>query len=268
MKGPARFKYFEDNWPTDKGAWFPGESVFYRQKSLFKDFGDSSWMALLLYGIKDEMPTPEKAKMVEKIWSLSSSFPDPRLWNNRVAALSGSARSTGSLAVAAATGVTEATIYGSRPVFLGAEFLREMSDRSAKGEMLEELVIARLKKDRHLPGFGRPIISKDERIGPLLQEAEALGFGSGRFVELVKSIEEILRKKRYKIKSNVAIYCAALFSDLGYNPRQSYMIAVLAFSAGIVPCYLDAVEKPEGVLFPIPCQAIDYSGFEKRRLKL
>ncbi|MFA5548676.1 MAG: citrate/2-methylcitrate synthase [Porticoccaceae bacterium] len=266
MGGSDRLRYFHGHWPTNKGAWFPGETVRFRDKALFEDFADASWMTLMLYGINGRMPDANQSRMIEKIWSISSSFPDPRLWNNRVAALAGTVRSTGSLALAAATGVTEATIYGSRPVFKGAHFLHQLRAAVDAGESLETLVFARLAADRVLPGFGRPVTTRDERVEPLLREAARLGFGDGPFLNLVRDIEKVLRARRHRLNPNIAIYCAALFSDLGYSPSESYMIAVLAFSAGMIPCYLDALEKPEGCLFPLDCASVRYDGHAKRRI--
>jgi citrate synthase len=267
MTGAELLKYFQDHWPTNKGAWIPGEAVRYRDKSLFDDFADRSWFALMLYGLNGEMLSESQAMVVQRIWAISASFPDPRLWNNRVAALAGTTRSTGSLALAAATAVTEAKIYGARPVFLGAMFLRDIRDRAEAPAELEAFILDKLDSERVLPGFGRPLISADERIVPLLAEFDKLGAGNGLYVSLVEQIEAILAKHRYRLKPNIAIYCAAAFLDLGFDPRQSYLIAVLAFSAGMFPCYIDAEEKKEGMLFPLDCHSIRYSGHGKRQFQ-
>jgi hypothetical protein len=265
MNPADRLAYFRSNWPTNKGAWYPGQKVRYRQMSLFDDFSNKSWMTLCIYGITGKMPTEPEARMVEKLWTISTSFPDPRLWNNRIAALAGTARSTGVLGVSAATAVSEAKIYGAQPLFLGAQFLGEISKKISLDADLESLIIRRLKKYRHIPGFGRPIISKDERIPPLLAEANKLGFGEGHFIKIVYEINSILDKKRYRIKPNIAIYCAAIFSDLGFSPKESYLLTVQAFSAGFFPCFIDAMEKPEGTFFPIECADIQYKGMPIRR---
>lgn len=264
MKGPERLRYFQENWPTNKGAWFPGEKVLYREKSLFEDFNNKSWMTLLLYGIKGVMPSESHAKMVGTVWSISASFPDPRLWNNRVASLCATSRSTGSLALSASTAVTQAKIYGSQPVFLGSSLLYEIKKLIDSGIDMESVVIGQLKRNRYLPGFGRPLISRDERIDPLLREAERLGYGNGTYLTLLKLVQDMLKAKRYKLNANIAIYCAAIFLDLGYDPHEAYLVSVLAFSAGFFPCYQDALEKSEGAFFPLACDQIAYEGISKR----
>jgi hypothetical protein len=30
------------------------------------------------------------------------------------------------------------------------------------------------------------------------------------------------------------------------------------------PCYLDAAERPEGTLLPLPCDGVSYQGAQKR----
>lgn len=265
MKVRERIRYFKENWPTNKGAWFPGEKVLFRNKSLFDDFSDKSWMTLLLYGISGKMPTEPQAKIVEKLWMIGTSFPDSRLWNNRVAALAGTARSTGSLAIAAATAVSEAKVFGAKPLFLGSKFLHEIKEHFDSSVEFERVVIDRLKKDRYLPGFGRPIISQDERIEPLLKELKSLGYCGGDYLSLVNKVSEVLKNRRFRIKPNIAIYCSAVLADLGFDPTESYLIAVLTFSAGMFPCFIDGCEKNEGCLFPLECSDIEYRGHGKRR---
>jgi len=264
MKGPDRLRFFQNTWPTDKGAWFPGEKVLYREKSLFEDFNDKSWMTLLMYGIKGREPTANQAKMLEVIWTICTSFPDPRIWNNRVAAMGGTTRSTPPLAIAAATAVSEATIYGRKPDLLGSSFLYEAFALMEDDEQLQAFVLHYVKKYRGIPGFGRPIISEDERIEPLLQQVERLLGDELPFLALVRKVEDILQHTRYRLKANISIYCAAILAEIGYSPREFVYIALLSFSAGMVPCHIDALEKPEGALFPVSCDQILYSGQPKR----
>jgi hypothetical protein len=38
----------------------------------------------------------------------------------------------------------------------------------------------------------------------------------------------------------------------------------LSFSAGIIPCFIGAMEKPEGAFFPLSCRRIQYQGKPRR----
>src|SRR5690606_36971373 len=144
-----------------------------------------------------------EAKLVEHIWKICTSFPDPRLWNNRVAALAGTTRSTGVLALSASTAVSEASVYGRRADIRGAEFLKTTLEKVEGGEELEGVIVDYYKRFRGVPGYGRPIVSTDERISPLLREAKKLDLDQGKHLSLVSQIEIVLKKKRYRLNANI-----------------------------------------------------------------
>lgn len=265
MKSVDRLTFSENNWETDKGAWFPGESVLYRNLNLFTDFKDKSWICLLMFGITGRMPKNNESKLVEEIWKLSTSFPDPRLWNNRVAALAGTARSTGNLALASATAISEATIFGRRADIRTIDFLKKIRQLEINANDIDDYLLGYLKKYRALPGFGRPVVSNDERIAPLMEIVDSLGFDSGPHLLMINRIENFLTKNKYRFKANIAAYCAALLADIGFNQREYYLIALLSFSAGIIPCYLDGAEHSEGSFFPLRCEVINHVGTKNRK---
>ncbi|ADJ28091.1 citrate/2-methylcitrate synthase [Nitrosococcus watsonii] len=265
MQGPKYLFKNEDHWVTNMGAWFPGERVVFRGKDLFQELKDLPWMGLLLYGITGRIPNGKQIRLFEGIWTLCSSYPDPRLWNNRVAALAGTTRSTAALALSAGNAVSEASIYGRRPDIRAIDFLFRIKGQLEAGAEIEELVRKELKKYKIIPGYGRPITRKDERIEPLLSLAEELNFSHGPYVKLTFTIEEILLQGRWRLYMNIAALAAALAADQGLSPHEYYHYLVLCFSGGILPCYLDAVRKPEGTFFPLSCDRIQYEG-ERRRV--
>ena len=57
---------------------------------------------------------------------------------------------------------------------------------------------------------------------------------------------------------------AALGADIGLNPREHYFGSMLAFVAGMVPCFLDADAKPESSLLPLRCSRLEYQGPPRR----
>ncbi|GIX30660.1 MAG: hypothetical protein KatS3mg124_1132 [Porticoccaceae bacterium] len=260
MNPRERLAYFARHWPTDKGVWIPGRAVRYRERSLFDDFGDRSWMALLIYGVTGREVPEATARLLERVWLLCASYPDPRLWNNRVAALAGTVRAPASLAVAAATAVSDAEVYGARPVHRGMQFLAEVADRRADDRALLAFLRDRLRRERALPGFGRPVISEDERIPVFLAELDRAGLEETDHQRLVVRIRRLLADCGLRLKPNIVAHVAALFLDLGFTPQEGYCLVLLAFSAGILPCYLDALEKEEGMFLPLSCDCIRYVG--------
>lgn len=266
MKGPELLKYYENNWETEMGAWFPGERVVFRGKDLFDDLGDSSWVELLYFGISGKFLKNEKLEFLNAAYVLCSSFPDPRLWNNRVASLAGTAGSTACLAVAAATAVSEATIYGRRADIRACDFVTRGNSKHKEGESIESIVNHELKEYRGVPGFGRPLTSEDERIHPLLAKAKSLGLDRGEHLRFINKVQDYLKENRKRLSINVAGLVSAIMADMGLTPKEHYLVCVLAFSAGFFPCFVDAEKKEEGALFPLRVSRVNYEGIDQSRI--
>lgn len=269
---------WESRWTTDLGAWFPGDQVLLRGKNIFEDWADSRWMGYLLFAITGRQFSDLQVQMFEGIWILSTSFPDPRLWNNRMAALAATARSTSNLGLAAGIAVSEAIIFGHRPLLASFNFLTNIQRQLIQGANLETMLrdalaapvtgrpgSGRNRQVARVPGFGRPITSRDERLEPLLGLAERLGFRQGPHLLLTETIERTLGAMGQPLKMNVATLMGALCADQSMTAKQYYHYAMLCFTAGIVPCALDASEHPEGAFFPLRCSNIQYEGKPLRK---
>ena len=264
MKGPSTLEHAEDNWQTDIGAAFVGERVVYRGKDLFTELNDISWFKHFIFGITNKMFADNEIKLMEKIWSLTMSYPDPRIWNNRIAALTASANSTGALAVSASTACSEANVYGTKAGFLAIDFIKRALIVVDNNKDLAKFVLDELKENRSIPGFGRPVANSDERIIPLFNEAKKLGLANGPHTKLTFEIEKILYESRYKLRMNAAGINSALIADLGFTTREQYYGIIIAFSSGILPCFIDASNHKEGTFFPLPCGRLNYKGQRNR----
>jgi hypothetical protein len=262
--GPSVLAAHDDNWITDVGAWFPGERVVYRGRDLFSECADFSWFKLLALGILGRELNERELELYEAVWVICTSFPEPRLWNNRIAALAGTTKSTAALAIGAATAVSEAKTYGRRADIRASTFLHQLRDHLQQGGDLGQFVDAELKKSRSLPGFGRPVTKKDERLAPLLKKVHELGFDDGYFFNLTHAVQRYLDENRMRLKMNIAIITAGLFADIGFTPREYYVCAVLSFSAGMFPCYMDASSREEGVFLPLGTERLRYTGHSNR----
>ncbi len=250
----------EDMWVTDLGAFFPGERVVFRGVDLFKDLKDKSWMELLMYGITGRVFTANQIALFEHLWTLSVSYPDPRIWNNRIAALAGTAHSTGNLGVGAAIAVTEATVYGQRTNVGAIDFLIRAKKAFDGGKNLNDIVKNELKKFRVIYGYGRPLTNVDERIRPVLEMAKELGLQDGPHTKLAFNVDEIFLEGRWRMRLNIGGLAAALCADQGLSVREYYYYLIPAYIGGIIPCYVDAVEHQEGTFFPFRCSRIKYTG--------
>ena len=269
MRGSELLTKSEDNWITDMGAWFGGDRVIFRGKNLFTDLFDKSWMDVLLYGITGREFDQAQMRLWNSLWVLCASFPEPRIWNNRVASLTATAKSTGSLAVSATTAVSEATIYGKQADYAAFEFITRANKQIEGGETLENILSVEMKTKRIIPpGFSRPMISMDERSPPAIRLAEELGFDKGAHFKIAVSLDKLLVEKRKKLRLNIAGLAAALAADQGLSQREYYYYVIMAFSAGNLACYQDAVPKPAGTFFPLRCERVIYQGKPYRKWEI
>lgn len=264
MNGPQLLEEQVGRLVTRMGAVFPGERAVFRGHDLHASLKDLDWLELYLFGITGRRFTPQQMSVLQAIWSYTS-YPDARIWNNRVAALAGTARSTGNLGIAAALAVSEAQIYGGGVVLCAIEFLTRVKIQVDAGADLAELMRAELKQQRGIAGYGRPITAGDERIAPMMALVREQGLDGGGHLKLAFEVEKILLAGRWRLHMNYAALTAALAADFGLSPREYYFFVIPAFLAGMPPCYLEAAEKPAGLLFPLPCSVVLYEGVARRR---
>ena len=264
MNGPELLEQHVGKLVTGMGAFFPGERVVFRGKDLFTSLGELDWLELYLFGVTGRRYTPQQMRVLHVLWTYTS-YPDARLWNNRVAALAGTARSTGPLGIAGAMAVSEATIYGGASQLRCCEFLTRAKKLVDHGADLEALVRSEIKEKRGIGGYGRPIVPTDERIVPTMAIVREQGLENGPHLKLAFEVERILLQGRWHWHMNVVGLTAALCADFGMSAYEYYFFGLPAFLAGMPPCYLDAADKPEGLLFPLPCRMMSYEGLPRRR---
>lgn len=266
MNGPQMLEEHVGKLITSMGAFFPGERAVFRGYDLHTSLKDMDWLELYLFGTTGRRYSPQQMKVLHAMCVLTS-YPDARLWNNRVAALAGTARSTETLGISAALAVSEAQLYGRGVDLRSIEFLCRTKDKVNAGTDLEAIVYSELKEKRGIAGYGRPIVSADERIAPLMKLVREQKLDGGYHLKLAFEVERILLEGRWRLHINYAAITAALSADMGMSPREYYFSSLPAFLDGMPPCYLDSVEKPEGHVFPIPCRMLSYDGVEPRHWK-
>lgn len=251
--------HYEDNWPTELGAVSVTDGkVTFRGHDLLNGLENLSWMDLLLYGITGRRFSQAQLELFEGLWKISASYPEPRIWNNRVAALGASARSTPGLSLGAAIAVTDATIYGQRPMIGAFDFLLRAQAARDDGEPIRKFVSRELKTFRGIPGYGRPLRHIDERLAPAERVARRVGLWGGVYTQLAFEVADIL--KRHRMGMNIAALAAGLYADQGLSVAEYSRATVIAFSAGMIHCEYDAAQHPEGALLPLRCDRLRYSG--------
>jgi hypothetical protein len=262
-KGPDLLQEHVDVMKSRMGSFFPGSHVIFRGQNLHTDLKDMDWMELYVFGITGRRFTKEQIRLMHSMWTYTS-YPDMRIWNNRVTALAGSSRSTGTLGIAAALAISEASIYGRGIDTRTFSFFTRTLQQLSEGRSLAECIRIELDLNRSIGGYGRPIVNGDERIQPLLTLAHGLNLDQGQYLRLAFSIEEQLIASRFRMKLNYAGLVAALIADIGFSLNEYYLFSFPAFLAGMAPCFIEATDRQEGTLYPIPCANILYEGESAR----
>lgn len=252
-----------DRLATRMGQCFVGTRAVFRGHDLHAELGDMDWVELFVFGITGRRFGAAQLRLLHAMW-VYTSYPDARLWNNRVAALAGSVRSTPALGMSAALGMSEAVVYGGHPCVRAIDFLLAAQQRVARGQVTHDVVHEELKK-RRIFGYGRPINSVDERLPWLLDLAKQLTLDRGPHLALAFAVEEVLVAHDARLKMNYAALTAALAADLGFSVSEFHHFQVPMLLAGMTPCFIEAAERPAGTLFPLSCAHVAYEGPAKRR---
>jgi hypothetical protein len=246
------------------GGAFIGSHVMYRDKDLHAELGDASWLDLYMFGITGRRFSKSQLRLLDAL-QVYTSYPDARIWNNRVAALAGSSRSTANLALSAALAVSEGTIFGRGIDIRAIDFLIRTRAEVAAGAELGVCVRRELTERRSLAGYGRPISNRrDERLDPILKVARGLGLADGPHVQLAHDVERFLLESRLRMSMNYGALAAGLTADMGLSVQEHYLYSFASFLAGMPPCYLDAAARPARTFLPLPCAGVTYLGTPKR----
>ncbi|HEY6898232.1 MAG TPA: hypothetical protein VI279_13300 [Rhodocyclaceae bacterium] len=245
------------------GAFFPGSHVIFRGHDLHRQLKDMDWIELFVFGITGRRFSAEQLRLMHALW-VYTSYPDARIWNNRVTALSGSTRSTGNLGLAAALAISEAHIYGRGNEMQAISFYIDTCRKLASGAELADCVTQELATHARIAGYGRPLINADERIAPIMALAQELGLDRGPHLQLAFELERFLLDSGRNLRINYGAIVSAFGADLGFTPQEFYLFMFPSFLAGMTPCYIEGTERPEGSSFPLSCVNICYEGPPRR----
>jgi hypothetical protein len=263
MKGPRLLQRHRGRVKSRMGGLFPGQRVVFRGHDLHAELKDMEWMELYVFGITGRRFTPGQLRLMHALW-VNTSYPDARIWNNRVAALAGSARSTGNLGVAAALAVSEAHIYGRGNEVQAISFFIDTRTKLDAGVPLADCMREEMRLHSRIAGYGRPLINGDERIAPTMALARSLGLADGPHLQLAHTVERFLLDSGRNLKMNYGCLVCAFGADLGMSPHEFYSFMFPSFLGGMQPCFIEARERPAGTLLPLACADIAYEGPAKR----
>lgn len=258
MNGPKLLSENIGRVKSSVGGFFPGSHVIFRGQDLHADLRGMDWMELYVFGITGRRFTTAQVKLLHALWTYTS-YPDVRIWNNRVAGLAGSVRSTPGLGMSAALAVSESTIFGANPCVRAIDFLIQARNSVANGSSLKDVISVELEQ-RHIYGYGRPLVLIDERLPWLRTLAAELCLDKGPHFGLAFEVEALLVERDPRLKMNYAALVAALGADLGFTVREFHHFQLPMLLAGMNPCFIEATSRPIGSLFPLPCDHLQYEG--------
>lgn len=259
MNGPEYLSKKAGRLNTRMGGFFPGSHVIFRGHDLHAELKDMGWLELYVFGICGRRFTAQQLRLMNALWTYTS-YPDARIWNNRVAALAGSTRSTGNLGLSAALAISEAHIYGRGNEVQAISFFISTQERLQAGGNIAECLRDEMKIHQRIAGYGRPLINADERIAPIMSLAESLGFHNGKNILLAFSVEQFLLDSGRNLRLNYGGVVSAFGADLGMSPEEFCLFMYPSFLAGMPPCFLEAKQGVEGSLFPLRCSDVVYEG--------
>ncbi len=262
MNGPDLLSLRAGRVQTSIGACYPGSHAVFRGLDLHRSLGRTDWVDLYVFGITGRRLSAAQICMLHAIW-VNTSYPDARLWNNRVAALAGSTRSSANLGVVAALALSEASVYGGLAGLRAIDFLQRAKRQVDAGAALADVVMTEARTHR-VYGYGRPINSHDERLPWIMALARELGLADGPHLRLAFETEAVLLTHYPQLRMNYAALHAALIADMGLTPREYQLLRIPTFLAGVAPCVVDSASQPEGTFLPTACAGVAYAGVAAR----
>ncbi len=244
------------------GKAFLSERVVMRGKDLHHELAQRDWLSVLVYAITGREFTDNQLRYMNFMW-IATSYPDAGIWPNQAASLGGTVRTTPSLSLVAGVAISEARLYGRKPDRRVLDFFYRAADKLDAGALLEQVVEEEIAERKVVYGYGRPLVRLDERVAHTLKVIEELGLDQGRYFNIALDVYRYLKKSR-GLSVNIAAIYASTMADMGFSTEEYQLFLTLIFSAGMIPCYLDAKRRPEGSFFPVSCENLVYSGVETR----
>jgi len=253
---------------TDIGKWVGGVDVTIRGYSLFDELFDKvSYFQVLVLNVTGRLISKNLSTWLENNF-IVMSYPDARIWCNKVGAICGTTHSSPTAATAAGVLCADSRIYGgSQSTLVTMKFL-EKALKSKESGLTVEKIIKQLPIKQGMPavpGFVRPVAKDDERIKPHLLMTQRLGFENGDYLKLASEISEYM-DSHYSMGINIDGYSAAFLLDQDFTPEEVYKINSLRVASGVTACYSDNIQHSENSFLPLRCDDIEYIGPKVRSL--
>ena len=250
-----------------KGGWKIGSGIETHGYSLLDEIhGKCSLFQVMILNVTGRLPEKRLADVVEGVF-ICSSWPDPRIWCNKLGAFSAMTRTTPTAAVAAGGLAGDSKLYGVGTGRSIESFIT-LADRMINHEnwSVQEFMEKHAFSNGKLqaPGFARPLAKGDERVVAMRRYARELGFETGRFEKLANEMEDYLSTKAGE-GLNSSGYFVVFMKDQGYSIDEIIGIAAWAISTGVYASYFEYIAQAPEAFLPLRISDIDYTGPEVRK---
>jgi citrate synthase len=249
-----------------KGGWVIGEGVRCHGYDLLNDLvGELSYFQLIVLNALGYIPERRFADWLESAY-MCLSWPDPRIWCNRVGALAGSVGGTVAGGTAAGILAGDSEMYGAYSMIKGAKFIQHARQSVQNGVSIADFVeqeIAKTNGKVKLMGFARPIAKGDERIPVMEKVTLKLGYKTGGHLETAYRIQSYLSEK-YGESMNVGGYFCAFFADQGLSGEDVYKISSCMVASGVTSSVIEEYSKKPESFLPLMCDDLLYNGPARR----
>ncbi|PKL43540.1 MAG: hypothetical protein CVV42_20110 [Candidatus Riflebacteria bacterium HGW-Riflebacteria-2] len=255
----ATLRLWQQKAYSDLGGVNPDQSVTLAGYNLFSELvGNLSLAACFHLYVKRSLPSPQVERLLSAIVT-ATVYPDIRIWPNRAVAFCASAGTGNAAGIASGMLGMEGLMFGGNCVAESFRFLSDIKENEAKGVAVE-LQIERLAAgERKIPGFGRPLVSGDERLKPILRVAEECGLSNGVWLALGRKIEALLELK-LGIKFNVAALIACLLGDIGYSYTEVQTFGTFFPMISFLGVFHEHSRPDAKPVFPLAISDIEYIG--------
>lgn len=247
---------------SQRGGWKVGEGVKCGDFDMMKDLvGKVSYMQVIVLNATGRLPSKALADWIEAV-HICLSWPDPRIWCNRIGALAGSSRATCIAGSNLGVLASESTSYGTKTLIGGVEFIQDVFKHVSQGITVEDFIDEEVKKyagKPYLMGYVRPIAKGDERIPAMEAVTKKLGFDVGEHLSLAYQVEKVVNEK-FDETMNINGYMSAFLSDQGYSAQEVYRMFSSFVVSGVTACYTDTADRIEGGFSPLKTSDISYKG--------
>ncbi len=253
---------------SQKGGWTVGKGITTHGYNLLGEIhGKCSMFQVMIMNITGILPERRLADLVEGLF-ISLSWPDPRIWCNKMGVFSALTGSSITSAIATGGLAGDSKMYGpGTGQSIGPFFDLAYRSIVENGETIESFIEGNCYKHGKLfaPGFARPLAKGDERIPAMRKLALDLGFESGPLENMVNEMESYLEKKSGE-GLNLSGYFTAFMMDQGYSIDEIIGIAAFSVTGGVYASYFEYVNQPPNAFLTLRIDDIEYVGKKARKV--